>query len=457
MSGLVFEGQNGSHQDVFIFSNGKLEDIAGGNFVGAGNEAGVAGSSVITGNGADSATFGGAPVFGFTNSQGDSLVLFDGEDSNSSYNLMVYDPQKNTTINLELSHTEGKANSVGFDGLDPQDFVTYDGQAFFVGKEGVDGNNTPTLWATNGNVSNLLGGTTDINSQQADYGQMAVLSSNNTLYFTGPGSDGLDDLMSYNALTGKIQTAVAGGLDPQGTVAAKIGSVDYLFFNANATQSDNGVAGSGANVLTNGNLDFYTGGTVPPSSNRFINYNTQAIDIGQGLNPQDLTAVTTSTGATDVLFNGNDVSKSDPMDQLGALYQISAGTGPGGLNVTMVTDSIGRDPQNITALDGKVYFAGTDGIVNGQVNEGLWVYNPATPSVAPTEILKSSNYQLDMNSSNLGFANPQSQISTDGTSLFFTATHGSSNQALFELNPTNNSVTLVSGTNHSAAFNLTHV
>jgi hypothetical protein len=77
MSGLAFYGYNSSdnEEDVYFLENGQLEVIAGKNFVSQGNNsAGVGGSPTVEGATADSKTFGGAPVIGFTNSAGDHLV-----------------------------------------------------------------------------------------------------------------------------------------------------------------------------------------------------------------------------------------------------------------------------------------------------------------------------------------------------------------------------------------------
>jgi hypothetical protein len=443
MSGLAFYGYNSSdnEEDVFFLENGQLEVIAGKNFVNANNNgAGVGGSPIVDGNGADSTKFGGAPVIGFTNSAGDHLVLFNGDDSNNSENLFIFDQQTNTTWNLEFTSTPGHDNSVGFGGLNPQDFVLYNGDVYFVGTSGTAGGGTKTtLWTTNGDMSALIpdtfavggidGGGSNI---PTDNGQMAVLTSNNTLYFNGSGDGTSDALWSYNPTNGFSAVSRTNGLNPQDMISANIGGGDELFFTSgNTLLAYNGVGGPKA--------------------------------IDSGINAQDLTAVTFGS-TTDVFFNG-DTSANDPQGLKAGLYEISKST------IQLVPGSANLDPQDITALDGKIYFAGTDGVSNGQINEGLWVYNPATPNVAPTEItaniegqpgktikLDSANYQLDMDSSDIGTPNPQAQISTDGTLLYFTATHGSTNQGLFSYNPTTNTVnTHVSGTSGSDAFNLTHV
>jgi len=183
-----------------------------------------------------------------------------------------------------------------------------------------------------------------------------------------------------------------------------------------------------------------------------------------GINPQDLTAYSYN-GTNEVFFNGDANSTSDPQGLDAGLYVITKTT------VQLVPGSANLDPQDITQLDGKIYFAGTDSVKNGQINEGLFVYDPTNPNAAPSEIvanvegqpgktitLNSANYQLDMDSSNIGTQNPQAQIGTDGTLLYFTATHGTTNQGLFAYDPATNTInTHVSGTGNANAFNLAHV
>jgi hypothetical protein len=436
MGGLVFEGYNSSDDfdDVFLLENGHLEVIAGANFVNVNeNGAGVAGSPKITGNGADSTRFGGAPVIGFTNSSGDKLVLFNGDDSNNSENLFVFDSNTNTTWNLEFTNTPGHTNSVAAGGLNPQDFVLYDNAVYFVGDSATSGGGSKeTLWTTNGDMNALipdtyaLGGVDGGGSNvPVDNGQMAVLG--NTLFFNG----GNDGLWSYSPQNGFEEVQYTDGLNPLDTLSANIGGGAELFFNANAT-----VKGG---VVQGGNLDVYNGSIGPKT-------------IDGGINPQDLTAVTFGS-KTAVFFNGDPNSTTDPQGLKAGLYEIQENN-----NFTnyLVPGTAGLDPQDITALGGKIYFAGTDSVVNGQINEGLWVYDPSASKL--TEIAKSSNYQLDMDSSNIGTENPQAQIGTDGTLLYFTATHGATNQGLFSYNPATNTIgTHISGTGNSDAFNLTHV
>jgi predicted heme/steroid binding protein len=71
--------------------------------------------------------------------------------------LFVFDQQTNTTWNLEFTSTPGHDNSVGFGGLNPQDFVLYNGDVYFVGTSGTaDGGTKTTLWTTNGDMSALI-------------------------------------------------------------------------------------------------------------------------------------------------------------------------------------------------------------------------------------------------------------------------------------------------------------
>ena len=119
--------------------------------------------------------------------------------------------------------------------------------------------------------------------------------------------------------------------------------------------------------------------------------------------------------------------------------------------------SFGLDPQDITALNGEIYFAGGDNHDALDPHaEGLWVYNPATPNVAPTEVVSSAKYDLDLNASVLGtLAHPQPQIAASGGEIYFSAVENGV-QSLFAFNPAAhaNPVSAVSGANGANAFNL---
>lgn len=441
MSGLVFEGLDSSsgEEDVYYLVNGQIENIAYSDFVGAGNQAGVAGPL----SDVPETQYGGEPVMGYTNSAGVNFVLFNGQDANSSNNLFVFDEKTNTTINMEFTKRAGQADTVGFDGLDPRDFVTYEGDAYFVGDSGrSDGSVKNTLWTTNASFSgtNAVGGVDGGGtSVPYDNGQMAVLPSTNMLYFNGTpaivDSAGSQvegsgrELWSYSAITNQFTQITSNGVNPMDMIEANVGNGDQLFFNGLGTEVNGRLEG--------GTLMMYNGSGAP-----------KALDTN--INPQDLTSVTFGS-TTDVFFNGDSSSTNDPLGKQAGLYEISKSS-----PIQEVKGTAGLDPQDITALGGKVYFAGTDGISNGNINEGLWVYDPATSKLS--EIAKSSNYQLDMNSQAIGSDNSQVQIGTDGTLLYFTATHGQTNQGLFAYNPATNTIsTHLSGTSGSDAFNLTHV
>ena len=425
MSGMVYEDFNG---DVVLLENGQ-QKVIGGN--------GAAADS--SGNLADSTIDGGDPVFSYGGN-----IYFNGSD-----NLMVFANNSNFATNTAQDISAENSNAWS-GGLDPQDFVAYDSSVYFVG---LDSNANKGLWVTNGTAS----GTHEVAGSPQDNGQMAVYNS--ALYFNGPGGD----LESYNlSNAGNAQhgfSAVAGsaGLNPQDMISAPYSA---LWGDSGTDLFMNGTDASG-----NKDLYIYNGSTLTQLG-------------AKGLNPQDLTAVTTNVPIeglnfvySAVYFNGVDTASgkrglfmADPGDS-------AIGTSPSYVNEVANSSAggsaYGLNPQDITTLNGLVYFAGGDNTnPTDPHGEGLWVYNPATPNVAPHEIvlasgavLNSANYDLDMNSSVLGtLAHPQAQIAASGGELYFSATHGNTNDGLFAYNPATNTVsTHISGTTGQAPFNLTGV
>jgi hypothetical protein len=425
MSGLVYEDFNG---DVVLLENGQQKVIGGD---------GEAADS--SGNLADSTRDGGAPVFTYGGN-----IYFNGSD-----NLMVFANNSNFATNTaqDISASNSNAWSAG---LDPQDFVASNSSVYFVG---LDGNDNKGLWVTNGTAS----GTHEVAGSPTDNGQMA--SYNGALYFNGPGGD----LESYSvANAGNAQhgfSAVSGsaGLNPQDTISA---SYSALW------------GGEGTDLFMNG--------TDAGGKKDLYVYNGSSLSqVGAaGLNPQDLTAVTTPVSIEGMTFDLSAVyfNGVDPSSGKRGLFEANPGADGLGENPNYVSEvakpslggsAYGLDPQDITQLNGLVYFAGGDNTnATDPHGEGLWVYNPATPGTAPHEIvlasgatLNSANYNLDMNASVLGtLAHPQAQISTSGGELYFSASHGGTNDALFAYNPATNTVsTHVSGTAGQAPFNLTGV
>jgi hypothetical protein len=333
------------------------------------------------------------------------LVLFNGLDQNGSNNLMVYDSNTRTTWNFEY----GSNKVWGSFGLNPEDFTAYNKEVYFTGE-----NSTGAfiLWATDG----THGGTHQVvdknGASPTDNGQMAVMGD--TLYFNGVGSDGKNDLMSYNAASNTFATVIAGGINPQDMASDGI----ELLFNSK------------------GNLDIY---------NPIFNSSAPSF-VDKGLNPKDIT-----TDGPLTFFNGTSNGKE------GLFYNADFNG-----NVE-VAHSSGLNPMDITVLGNNVYFAGYDpsdkSHLDGLNDEplGLWVFNVANPSAGVTEVLKSSNYELDTNPNSIAYTNPQAQISTNGTDLYFAATSNNASAALFDLNPSNNHVAMVGGTNTSNPINLTHV
>jgi hypothetical protein len=429
MSGLFFETNFGS-ESVYILKNGVPEKLWNGAAGNSGNPS------------APSTTDGGSPVLSYG-----GLVYFNGLDGNGSDNLMIYNAATNKTINYELSK-----NVVWGSGLNPQDFVENASSVYFIGQAAdpglLAGPDPGTLWVTNGAS---LAAIHEVADSPIDNGQMASYRGN--LYFNGQGSDGnVNDFMEYNAAQknnaqhgfSEVSGAWAG-LNPQDTTAATLrnGSVSAadLFFN-------------GVDQSNNQDLFIYNGSTLKQLG-------------AAGLDPQDLTsfsyghvnAATGAGGATAIMFNGADGSSAQHPGVDGAatgrgLYMVIESS-TGVLKDTLV--AAGLDPQDITALDGELFFAAVDGNKNDPSAEGLWVYNPTARSPHQLqEIVSSANYDLDMNASILGtLAHPQAQMAASGGDLYFDATHGGTVQGLFAYNPlTNHISTHISGTAGSLPFNL---
>jgi hypothetical protein len=419
MTGLIFYENFGS-QSVEFLNNGVLETLWHG-------AAGNSGDS-----GADSTVLGGAPELSY-----DGHVYFNGLDQNGSSNLMVFDEATNKTVNYEFSHTK-----VWGSGLDPQDFVAvrgaqavqFDG-VYFVGDDAA-GNRT--LWTTNLTLS----GTHEISGSPIDNGQMASVGGE--IFFNG-GAD--HDLMTYS--NGAFEQALdtPKGLNPLDTTYAGLDNgqtaVPALFFNG---------------TDSHGKQDLFS--YWADGFHRFA-----LNEIGPaGLDPRDLTVVNfghtngVSGGQTALFFNGVDNSAAHPGvdgEKSGRGLYMATATSSGGVTDSLV--AAGLDPQDITALDGDVYFAGLDGNKSDPSAEGLWVYNPsAKPGGQLKEIASSSNYDLDMNSSILGsLMNPQSQIAASGGELYFDATHGNTVQGLFAYNPATNQISVhVGGTAGTLPYNL---
>ncbi len=408
---------------MYVESNGTVETL----YKGA---AGVNG-----GDTADSTIFGGAPTL----SDG-GYVYFNGLDDRGSYDLMVFDEATNKTTVLELPPSKV------FGYLNPQDLVLSAGVIYLVGDTNVGqlSGTDFTLWTTNGTLS----GTHEVSGSPADNGQMASYAS--ALYFNGDdnisGGDNSDnDLMVY--AKGKFSKAAgtSDGLDPLGTVSGTLSngskSVADLFLN-------------GADSANDRDLFAYNGSKL-------------TLIGASGLDPRDLVIFGyghsngTTGGASALAFNGVDNSASkagvDGQKTGRGLYIATVGS------TGAITDSLvaaGLDPQDITALDGEIFFAGVDGKDLGQDahGEGLWAYNPsAKPGAQLTEIVASSNYDLDLNGSVLGtLQNPQPQIAASGGELFFSATHGGTVEGLFEYNPLTNAISAhLGGTAGALPYNLT--
>jgi hypothetical protein len=415
MSGLVYED---FANNVVLLKNGQQAIIGD-------TGAGASGNSADPG---DSTFEGGSPVIG---AGGD--IYFNG----GSGDLMVFANNSNFATNSAKDLSINNPNAWS-GGLDPQDFVAFDNSVYFVG---LDNNADYGLWVTNGTAS----GTYEVAGSPQDNGQMAVY--NGDLYFNGPGGA----LETYNPSEG-FNSIVGSGApgNPQDMISA---SYSALWGGTGTDLFMNGVDASGRK-----DLYAYDGSTFD--------------QIGaKGLNPRDLTAVSTNVpiGGLNfeynaVYFNGVDAATgkrglfmADPGD--------SSLTGSPVSPVTRIAGSslggspYGLNPQDITELNGKVYFAGGDNKDPTDPHaEGLWVYNPATPAVAPKEVVSSANYDLDLNASVLGtLAHPQAQIAASGGDIYFAANQNGL-ETLFAYNPSahTNPVSMVSNSGLNP-FNMTGV
>jgi hypothetical protein len=413
MSGIVFE--NFGNQVIYHRVGGGFEII---DPYGEGNVPNQVGLQQTPDGGGDMISWNG-------------LVFFNGRNSSGSSDLQVFNLGKSTIdANPPNTRMDYEVGNAAGPGLAPQDFVGSSNELYFVGQTAPDSNGAgggSRLWETNGNFS----ATHELPNSPVDDGQMAMLGNN--LYFNSGGN-----LEEYD---GSFST-VANGLNPTDTTAAIMqnftSSSQDLFFNGN------------------GNLYEYSGSGTPNA-------------FGSGLDPRDITqdswAATGSSGQrieeAGIVFNGADGhSASNPGRDGGTsgrgLFVLNPTST--GLASSEVYGSGGLNPQDITELDGNIYFAAAD-TGNPTGPEGLWEFNPgAMQGHQLHEVLSSSQYNLDLNSDGLAstlsgpYAAPQPQIVASGGELDFSALSSNDTSELFAYHPSTGQVT---GAAFSNPYNLT--
>ncbi len=438
--------ENGN--DAFLYFEGPSSDLNDGTTVciGAGDASGSAGTE------AASVAFGGSPMISFND-----LVLFDGVSGGTS-NLQVYNQTTGATTALKVA---GAAKT----GLDPQDFVQDGSEVYFVGQ---DVKGYRSLWETNGTAS----GTKELVpvgfSAVVDSGQMAVLNGNLWFnwggYLTEYSSNG-----NFNAIEGYGTTPNPYGipLNPYDMISAKVGNAsgattDDLFFNGGGTLGANNQIAGGGLWVSNG---------------------SSATEIGAGLDPTDLTTLTYTNNKgqqiTDVFFNGIKPFNESNLRGQSELYMVTEGAGPGGVSAPVEIGASSQaysalNPQDITACNGKLYFAGSESASyvsggsspNDSNPQGLFVYDPNAGGSA--SLVDSSNkgyvglnnYDLDVGQNTPGptTANPQAQISTINDCLYFTANCGGTTGGLFIYDTVTHEMTNhVTGTANGNNYNLASV
>jgi len=411
MSKLVFEGVDGSSNDeLFVFNpaTGTNQEITLGNGGYVPNE-GLLGNNFGT---------GGPVLLSF-----DGSVFLRGEDKNGTLGLFVYTPGSNGNTATEIEGVVGTGVNANSNGLDPTDFVAYNGQVYFNGENTNGTPYDPGLWVTSGTTA----GTHEIAGTPADPSSMAVYD--NLLYMNAAGGDGKSDLISYNG-SGFSEIHGSAGLNPTDITVAAYGNhygyydpLPILHESAPTELFMNGADGSKQELYV------YNGSGSPTEIN--------ASDTGSaGLNPQDIVAMSSGwpVGYFSEPFQDNAAyfSGVDSSNKRG--LWVSQGTAA---TTTEIAGTSGLDPYDLTALNGDLYFTGKDGNARG-----LFVYNPENNKV--TELVgphasNTANQAYDLyddynnnGSANFGSLNPTTMTALGGT-LYFGASHNGSSNYLYDV------------------------
>jgi hypothetical protein len=443
MGRLIFEGVDSSNNDelwVSDPSDGNIEEIklANGGYVPNG---GLLGNNFGT---------GGPELL-----SADGSVFLRGEDKNGTLALFVYTPPSSGTASgtaKEIVGVVGTGGNANFNGLDPTDFVAYNGNVYFNGENSSGTPYDPGLWITDGTTA----GTHEIAGTPFDPDNMAVY--NGELYMNGKGADGTQDLFAYNpnTNTGRPFIEITPNLNPTDLTDAAAGT--YVF--DPLTGKDTLNSNPSHDLFMNANNALYVSKGSTPTE----------ISAAQGTNPEDIVAV--STPAQPSFFSQN---RGDLVQYDGVVFSGVDSKGERGLwfsdgtsgGTREIPGTSGLDPYDITFASNKieVFFTGNDGGAGG-AGRGLFVYLPNFNVVE--EVLNSSQFNFGSqynngNNSGVNFGdfNPNT-LTMDNGNLYFNAAQPGHGTQLYELtvnNAGNFTGTLVASTNANnglAPTSLTH-
>ena len=315
-------------------------------------------------------------------------LYFSATDGATGNQLWAYNPTAGTTTRI----TDINPAS----GFDPAGLTVLSSTLYFSATDGATGNQ---LWAYNptaGTTTRI----TDINPASG-FDPAGLTALNGTLYFSATDGATGNQLWAYNPTAGTTTRITdinpASGFDPAGLTALS----STLYFSAtdgatgNQLWAYNPTAGTTTRVtdinaaggfnpadLTALSGTLYFSATDGATGNQLWAYNpaagttTRVTDInpGSGFNPAGLTVLNGNLyfSATDGMTGTELWVYSPTLTTLLTQGLGSNGLGAATLVAVINPGSGSSNPAYLTALNGKLYFEGNNGVTGDE----LWVYDP---------------------------------------------------------------------------------